>query len=55
MVTKPDGTQIDFGKSDLAQKNKALHRDLIHVPFLSLRFGELRLQGWKYSIKANKN
>src|SRR5690606_36011520 len=54
LVTHPDGSQIDFSKSDLAKKNKSLHRDLIQVPFLSLRFGELSLQGWKYSIKPNK-
>lgn len=54
LVTRPDGTQIDFGKTDLARINKALHRDLIHVPFLSLRFGELNLQGWKFSVQANK-
>lgn len=49
-VTRPDGSQVDFSKSTLARNNKSLHKALEQLPFFSLRFGELSLQGWKYSL-----
>lgn len=53
-VTKPDGSTEEFGKSTLARVNKALHKDLAEVPFFSLRFGELSLRGWKFSIAPGR-
>jgi uncharacterized LabA/DUF88 family protein len=52
--TKPDGSVVDFGKSPLARNNTALHKALAELPFFSLRFGELSLQGWQYSVKPMK-
>ncbi|WP_051524150.1 NYN domain-containing protein [Zymobacter palmae] len=46
----PDGKEIDFSQSKLAKTNKALHSSLQDVPFLSLRFGELSMQGWSHQV-----
>lgn len=53
-VVRPDGSTLDFSKSPLARNNKALHKDLAEIPFFSLRFGELSLQGWKYNVRPGK-
>nr|WP_299245896.1 NYN domain-containing protein [uncultured Halomonas sp.] len=53
-VVRPDGTKQDFGKTPLARNNKALHKELAEIPFFSLRYGELSLQGWKFSVAPGK-
>lgn len=42
-----NGGSINFGTSNTAIQGKALHADLIKVPFLALRMGELGFRGWK--------
>lgn len=47
-ITKPlQGGVVDFGKSALARANKSLHSHLARMPFVSLRFGDLRFRGWR--------
>lgn len=42
-----NGGTINFATSNTAVQGKALHADLIKIPFLALRMGELGFRGWK--------
>lgn len=51
-----NGGTIDFGASDTAAQNRALHADLVRMPFIALRMGELGFRGWglrKNVLQAN--
>lgn len=41
-----DGTVIDFGSTESASRNKSLHAHVSRLPFFSMRFGDLYLEGW---------
>lgn len=41
-----DGNKIDFGSSALASQNRSLQAHVARLPFFSMRFGELYLEGW---------
>lgn len=41
-----NGGDVDFGKSDSAQRNKQLHAHLTRLPYVALRMGELSFRGW---------
>lgn len=41
-----DGSVIDFGATEAAAKNKSLQAHVTRLPFFSMRFGELYLEGW---------
>lgn len=41
-----DGTLMDFSASPTAALNKSLHAHVARLPFFSMRFGELYLEGW---------
>ena len=46
--TKPlSGGQVNFATSSTAVQGKSLHADLIKIPFLALRLGELSFRGWQ--------
>lgn len=53
-VIHPAGIQVDFGKSTMARLSRTMHQELEEIPFLSLRFGELSFNGFKYTHKALK-
>ncbi len=40
------GEIIDFGSSDTASRNRSLHAHVARLPFFSMRFGELSMEGW---------
>lgn len=41
------GGRVNFATSGTAVQGKALHTELIKIPFLALRMGELSFRGWK--------
>lgn len=41
-----NGGVINFGASDTASQNRALHAELVRMPFIALRMGELGFRGW---------
>lgn len=41
-----NGGSINFGTSDTAVNNRSLHADLVRMPFVALRMGELGFRGW---------
>lgn len=41
-----DGAVIDFGSTESASGNKSLHAHVSRLPYFSMRFGELYLEGW---------
>lgn len=41
-----DGAAIDFGSSDTASRNRSLHAHVARLPFFSMRYGELSMEGW---------
>lgn len=45
-VNPLDGSAIDFGSSDTASRNRSLHAHVARLPFFSMRFGELSMEGW---------
>ncbi len=42
-----NGGQVNFGSSDSARHNQALHAELAKAPFVALRMGELGFRGWE--------
>jgi uncharacterized LabA/DUF88 family protein len=55
VIAKPlGGGVLDFGKTDAFIRNKKLFADLIHIPFLALRMGEVAQNGWRISQKLLK-
>jgi uncharacterized LabA/DUF88 family protein len=40
------GGMLDFGGSETARRNTALHTSLVRLPFVALRMGELNFRGW---------
>ncbi len=45
-VNPLDGEAIDFGSSDTASRNRSLHAHVARLPFFSMRYGELSMEGW---------
>lgn len=41
-----NGGEVNFGVSPTALQNRALHTDLIKLPYVALRMGELGFRGW---------
>lgn len=41
-----DGTTVDFGSTPMASQNKSLHARVSRLPFFSMRYGDLYLEGW---------
>jgi uncharacterized LabA/DUF88 family protein len=41
-----NGGQDDFGSTPTAQQNRTLHAELVRLPFVALRMGELAFRGW---------
>ena len=41
-----NGGVVNFGASPTAIHNSALHNELVRMPFLALRMGELGFRGW---------
>ena len=41
-----NGETIDFGSSETASRNRSLHAHVARLPFFSMRFGELSMEGW---------
>lgn len=41
-----NGGTINFGESSTALQNRALHSELVRMPFVALRMGELGFRGW---------
>lgn len=51
-----DGSRVDFGSSDTAATNRSLHAHVSRLPFFSMRYGELYLEGWglkKWFLRNN--
>ncbi len=46
-LTHPDGTKIDFSKSDLHSKQSVFLQSLDTIEQFALRLGELSFSGWK--------
>lgn len=40
------GGRRDFGKEPIVARSRKLHADLVRVPFVALRMGELSFRGW---------
>ena len=49
------GGTINFGTSNTAIQGRALHADLIKIPFLALRMGELGFRGWQLDKRSLRN
>lgn len=46
-TTNPlDGATIDLGSSDTSSRNRSLHTHVSRLPFFSMRYGELYVEGW---------
>jgi len=54
-LTHPDGTKIDFSKSEIHLKQIAFLQSLDRIEQFALRLGELSFSGWKmYAEKPKK-
>lgn len=49
------GGSINFATSNTAVQGKALHAELIKIPFLALRMGELGFRGWRLDKRSLRN
>ena len=49
------GGTINFATSHTAVQGKALHAELIKIPFLALRMGELGFRGWRLDKRSLRN
>jgi uncharacterized protein (TIGR00288 family) len=57
-VAKPKplcGGTVNFATSPTAVQGKALHAELVKIPFLALRMGELSFRGWNLGKHSLKN
>ncbi len=46
-VTNPlDGSVTDLGSSDTSSRNRSLQAHVARLPFVSMRYGELYVEGW---------
>ena len=48
------GGTLDLSNSPSSENNRALHRGVVRVPFVSLRMGELSHNGWRLPSSALK-
>lgn len=42
-----NGGKVNFGASPIVARSKRLHVDLVRVPYVALRMGELGFRGWQ--------
>jgi uncharacterized LabA/DUF88 family protein len=47
-----NGGNTNFGATDTARRNIKLHEDLVRLPFVALRMGELAFRGWAVAREA---
>ncbi len=47
-----NGGKVDFGATNTARHNAALHASLVRQPFVALRMGELSFRGWSVAPGA---
>jgi uncharacterized LabA/DUF88 family protein len=40
------GNRVNFGSTETATQNRALHAALVSLPFVAMRMGELSFRGW---------
>lgn len=49
------GGQTNFATSPTAVQGRALHTELLKIPFVALRMGELSFRGWKLNQRSLQN
>ena len=56
VADKPlNGGKVDFGKSPIVARSRKFHSELVRLPYVALRMGELGFRGWALKQKAIPN